>query len=63
MIAVEIGLVRVVRSEDHEDEEQIIGTKMVVGETMGDCLDSIAPDPGENAIWRIRLISKEVLHA
>lgn len=63
MIAVQIDVVRVVRREDCEDEEQIIGTKMVVGETMGECLDSMAPNPSDSSIWRIRMISREVLHA
>lgn len=53
--------IQVIRSNDGYDE--VIKEQHVIGESIGDCLDSFAPSPAEGAIFKVFVISPEALHA
>lgn len=49
--------------ENRDTREEVLGERVVIGNTIGDCLDALAPDPSDTAIFKVFVVNKEALHA
>lgn len=56
-------IVKIQTIREGPDFKEVLDENFVVGESIGDCLDSCAPDPREGSIFKVYVISREALHA
>lgn len=43
-------------------DEEVLGESYVTGNSIGDCLNSRAPNPAEGAMFKVLVVSKEVIN-